>query len=118
MNELLKAALAYAERGWRVLPLHTVDEVGRCSCGNHKCKSAGKHPRIDENGFPVQPPPQPFIAPDEPTAVPDPEVQASSDDAWQRLGALAREDPQLLAKAITAAETVRRERVTAQHETE
>jgi Bifunctional DNA primase/polymerase, N-terminal/Primase C terminal 2 (PriCT-2)/D5 N terminal like len=40
---LLEPALAYAEFGWAVLPLHHV-ENGHCSCGNPKCKSPGKHP--------------------------------------------------------------------------
>lgn len=38
------AALSYAAKGWRVLPVHTVFE-GCCSCGKD-CKSKGKHPRI------------------------------------------------------------------------
>jgi hypothetical protein len=41
---MLETALAYAEFGWAVLPLHRVED-GRCSCGNSKCKSPGKHPR-------------------------------------------------------------------------
>ena len=41
---LLRAALDYAMRGWRVLPLHDVVS-GRCSCRQDKCKSPGKHPR-------------------------------------------------------------------------
>lgn len=40
----MKAALAYAGLGWRVLPLHDV-RSGACSCGKPDCKSAGKHPR-------------------------------------------------------------------------
>jgi hypothetical protein len=40
----LETALAYAEFGWAVLPLHHV-ENGHCSCGDPKCKSPGKHPR-------------------------------------------------------------------------
>lgn len=43
-NELLNAALSYADRGWAVLPLHSV-AVGVCSCGKHACGSPGKHPR-------------------------------------------------------------------------
>ena len=37
-------AIQYAERGWAVLPLHTVLE-GKCSCGKVACSSAGKHPQ-------------------------------------------------------------------------
>src|SRR5258708_18854774 len=37
-------ALYYANRGWAVLPLHSV-EGGRCTCGDVTCKSPGKHPR-------------------------------------------------------------------------
>jgi hypothetical protein len=40
---MLDAALAYAQRGWAVLPLHTVRN-GQCSCGNTTCSSPGKHP--------------------------------------------------------------------------
>jgi putative DNA primase/helicase len=40
------AALAYAARGWRVIPLHAVNAQGRCTCA--KCpvggRSVGKHP--------------------------------------------------------------------------
>ncbi|HQA44935.1 MAG TPA: DUF3987 domain-containing protein [Phycisphaerae bacterium] len=43
-NETLAAALAYAERGWPAVPLHTV-KGGRCSCGKPDCVSPGKHPR-------------------------------------------------------------------------
>ncbi len=39
------AALAYAERGWSVVPVHTVHE-GRCSCGRGDCPAPGKHPRV------------------------------------------------------------------------
>ena len=42
--EMLRAALAYAKRGWLVLPLHTADGDG-CSCGR-PCNSSGKHPRV------------------------------------------------------------------------
>ena len=37
-------ALAYAEQGWRVLPLHT-PAPGGCSCRRTDCSKPGKHPR-------------------------------------------------------------------------
>jgi len=49
MNEMLRAALSYASRGWPVFPLHTPRENG-CSCSNNNCRSVGKHPRT-RNGF-------------------------------------------------------------------
>jgi putative DNA primase/helicase len=39
----LTAALAYAQRGWRVFPVH-VPLYGGCSCRNPACKNIGKHP--------------------------------------------------------------------------
>lgn len=39
----LTAALAYAARGWHVLPLHGVQD-GMCACGDPACPSPGKHP--------------------------------------------------------------------------
>jgi guanyl-specific ribonuclease Sa len=42
------AALAYADRGWQVFPLHTIRN-GRCSCGT-ACSSPGKHP-LTIHGF-------------------------------------------------------------------
>lgn len=41
---MLTAALNYAARGWRVLPLHTM-KLGRCSCNRAGCPSPAKHPR-------------------------------------------------------------------------
>lgn len=40
-----RAALRYAQLGWRVLPLHTPDRDGACSCGLKDCPKPGKHPR-------------------------------------------------------------------------
>lgn len=49
MNNLEQAALRYAARGMRVVPLHTV-VGGRCSCHKRKkCPTPGKHPR--ESGW-------------------------------------------------------------------
>ena len=42
---LLKAALCYAARGWRVCPLYEPLGEGKCSCGRPDCNSPGKHPR-------------------------------------------------------------------------
>ena len=38
------AALDYAERDWRVMPVHYPKDDGRCSC-RRPCSSVGKHPR-------------------------------------------------------------------------
>ncbi len=45
-HDLLTAALDYAKKGFRVFPLHSVDDQGRCTCGNQDCEKPGKHPRI------------------------------------------------------------------------
>lgn len=42
----LKAALAYAARGWLVVPLHNPKQ-GVCSCRKKNCSSPGKHPRAE-----------------------------------------------------------------------
>lgn len=40
-------AISYVQRGWHVLPLHNVDEEGRCSCGDtEEGHARGKHPRL------------------------------------------------------------------------
>jgi hypothetical protein len=52
-NACLAAALAYAGRGWAVIPLHHPTRFGpkrgpdraKCSCGNDACESQAKHPR-------------------------------------------------------------------------
>jgi hypothetical protein len=44
---LLTAALAYARHGIPVLPVHTPDERGSCSCDRGvRCERPGKHPRL------------------------------------------------------------------------
>lgn len=46
-NELAEAALAYANRGWRVIALHfiNVNKNNACSCmRGPECKAPGKHP--------------------------------------------------------------------------
>lgn len=47
---MLGAALAYADAGLPVVPLHSVKSDGSCTCGNQKCHSPGKHPRT-KNGL-------------------------------------------------------------------
>lgn len=42
----LSDALAYARRGWLVVPLHNPKQ-GKCSCRKAKCGSPGKHPRTE-----------------------------------------------------------------------
>jgi hypothetical protein len=44
-NPLLEHALAYAARGWLVIPLHEITDAHGCSCSDADCKSQGKHPR-------------------------------------------------------------------------
>lgn len=45
MSALLDAALGYAARGLRILPLHAPDDDGHCSCSQPSCTSIAKHPR-------------------------------------------------------------------------
>jgi putative DNA primase/helicase len=44
-DDLLRAALEYAGRGWRVFPLHGIGDR-RCTCGDRGCSSPGKHPIV------------------------------------------------------------------------
>ena len=49
INKKLAAALEYAQRGWKVFPLHYPTN-GSCSCGKQNCSSIGKHP-FTKNGL-------------------------------------------------------------------
>lgn len=40
----MDAAVAYAQRGRRILPVHAIRADGSCSCGRAACSSPGKHP--------------------------------------------------------------------------
>ena len=44
----IEHALAYAEVGWPILPLHTLDDSGRCTCGAVVCKQ-GHSPLADSD---------------------------------------------------------------------
>lgn len=49
VNATLDTVLRYAERGWKMIPLHAPREGGGCSCRKGKdCPSPGKHPRHRE----------------------------------------------------------------------
>lgn len=43
MDDMLRAALGYADRSWHVFPVHGVVR-GQCTCGRLACSSPGKHP--------------------------------------------------------------------------
>lgn len=40
----VKAALAWAQQGAKIIALHGIDESGSCTCGKRNCSSPGKHP--------------------------------------------------------------------------
>lgn len=43
--DLEAAAFVYAQRGWKIFPVHSIGIGGECTCGNFDCTHAGKHPR-------------------------------------------------------------------------
>lgn len=43
VKSLVDVALEYANRGWRIFPLHSIHE-GVCTCGKSECPDIGKHP--------------------------------------------------------------------------
>ena len=45
-SKRLKAALDYEKLGWSIIPLHSIESDGRCTCGEPECDKPGKHPRI------------------------------------------------------------------------
>jgi len=47
MRDNLQAALELAERGWRLVPLHT-PSGDHCDCNRTNCPSPAKHPRITD----------------------------------------------------------------------
>jgi hypothetical protein len=42
----VNAALQYAVRGWRTIPLHSIRPDGQCTCGRSDCASPAKHPKL------------------------------------------------------------------------
>jgi len=40
-----EAAIRYVSMGWHVVPLHSVNDDGTCTCGSKTCTDIGKHPR-------------------------------------------------------------------------
>ncbi|MDE9449915.1 bifunctional DNA primase/polymerase [Aliiroseovarius sp. Z3] len=43
-SSVVKAALAWARKGGKIVVLHGIDDDGQCTCGRADCKSSGKHP--------------------------------------------------------------------------
>lgn len=43
-TKLIDQALEYGERGWALIPCHSVNEDGSCTCSKPDCRSPGKHP--------------------------------------------------------------------------
>ena len=51
IDHKLEAALKYAQKGWTVVPTHSVVD-GKCTCGNPDCGNPGKHPLYDKETLP------------------------------------------------------------------
>ena len=44
---MLECAVRYTTAlKWIVFPLHSIRFDGKCGCGDEKCQSVGKHPRV------------------------------------------------------------------------
>lgn len=50
-TDVLRWCLLYIALGWAVFRLYTVDEEGRCTCGDLACTDIGKHPFKGTRGF-------------------------------------------------------------------
>jgi putative DNA primase/helicase len=49
LQQFLKYAQFYVERGWRLIPLYGITEEGTCECPEGpKCPRPGKHPRVEK----------------------------------------------------------------------
>lgn len=46
-SSVVKAALAWARHGGKIVALHGIGDDGQCTCGKPDCKSPGKHPIAD-----------------------------------------------------------------------
>jgi len=46
----LRTAIEFAKMGRRVLPVHSIDEDGRCTCRDENCRHPGKHPDVSLAG--------------------------------------------------------------------
>ncbi|UWQ07128.1 bifunctional DNA primase/polymerase [Aliiroseovarius crassostreae] len=46
-SSIIKAALAWARHGGKIVALHGIDDDGQCTCRKADCKSPGKHPIAD-----------------------------------------------------------------------
>lgn len=53
--EMLDAALSYLERGWSIIPLHSIVN-GQCTCNNVQCTNVGKHPAVKWKEFQTRQP--------------------------------------------------------------